>query len=206
MKPRFTTTVAVVTALLSTTALASVATIKNMADKSAVTITGHVESVDNSTEFTLKDTSGTITVDMDKTASIVLKKGDKVTVSGLVDQDITGADINATKISVHESLVNAAADAIESKTPVSFEGASSFDISELPNEGMVKISGVVTDVDSEKEFTLKDGTGSIDVNLDSSAQSASLKEGAEVTVIGHVDASVTGKGINATKIIVKSNS
>lgn len=192
-------------ALVSTSALAAITTVKSMNNGSQVNVTGTVESVQNEREFTLRDKTGTINVDIESDQSVVLKKGDSVTVSGMVDKDLFGTDINASTVTVNKDMVEAVGDAIEGRTPISLEGATKYNINKLPKEGLVKVSGTVTEVDNEKEFTVKDSTGSIKVDVES-AETAALTRGAEVTVIGYVDTGMFGKDINARKVLVIADS
>lgn len=194
--------IAGLTALMAGTALsATQTTIKSLPDKGEVSISGTVASVENEREFTLRDETGSIGVDIASNQSVVLKKGDKVTVTGMVDSGITGTDINASDVTVHKDMSEAMGDVIEGNTAISFEGASSYKISQLPKEGLVKISGTVSDVDNETAFTVRDDSGKIDVNMES-AESAALTKGATVTVIGYVDSGLLGKDINAKKVLV----
>jgi uncharacterized protein YdeI (BOF family) len=188
-------------ALLSTSALAAGISIKTLPDEGQVTLKGTVDKVNSEREFTLRDSSGTINVDIESSQSVVLKEGDEVTVSGKVDKDITGKDINASNVQVNKGLAQGLKDTVKGIPGVSTTAASAFNIKNLPDNGMVKITGTVTDVSGEKEFTLKDDTGSIDVDVESS-QNAALAEGARVTVIGNVDKGMLGKNINATEVIV----
>ncbi|MFO1241582.1 MAG: NirD/YgiW/YdeI family stress tolerance protein [Rickettsiales bacterium] len=192
-------------ALLSTSALAATVSIKQLPDSGNVTIAGTVSNVKNEREFTLRDETGTIDVNIKSGQSVVLKEGAKVSVDGTVDKGILGKDINATNVTVDKSMSENVTEGIEKNTNLSMEGAQATTIAQLPKEGKVKLSGTVTDVDNEKEFTLKDSTGSIDVDLDQTAEAAALKEGSEVTVIGYVDDGMTGKDINATKVMVISD-
>ncbi len=194
--------VAGLTALLAGTALAaSETTIKTLPEEGQVSISGTVASVDNEREFTLRDETGTIGVDITSNQSVVLKKGDKVTVSGVVDSGITGTDINASNVTVHKDMSEAMGDVIEGNTAISFEGATTYKVSQLPKEGLVKVSGTVSKVSSEEQFTLRDDTGAIGIDMES-AESAALTKGATVTVIGYVDSGLLGKDINAKKVLV----
>lgn len=197
--------VAGLSALLAGTALAaSETTIKNLPDKGQVAISGTVASVENEREFTLRDETGTIGIDITSNQSVVLKKGDKVTVSGVIDSGITGTDINASNVTVHKDMSDAMGDVIEGNTAISFEGATTYKISQLPKEGLVKVSGTVSKVANEEKFTLRDDTGDIGIDMES-AESAALTKGATVTVIGYVDSGFLGKDINAKKVLVVEN-
>lgn len=187
--------------LLSTTALATNEEVKKLPDDSVVTLSGTVDSVQNEREFTLRDTTGTIGVDIKSNESVVLKAGDSVTVSGLVDKDITGTDINASDVYVHKGFTRSVSDALKSMPGVSTNDATAYYIKDLPKQGMVKLTGTVKDVDNEKEFTLQDDTGTINVDIEST-ENAALTKGAKVTVIGSIDDKLTGKDINAVKVLV----
>lgn len=204
MKTSMFLTVAGVATLLSTTALAadvSNASAKKMPDDSYVTISGTVESVQNEREFKLRDNTGTIGVDIKSNQSVVLKPGQYVTVSGTVDNDLGMVDIDATDVYAHKGFTRSVSDALRGMKGVSTSDAQAFNIKDLPKEGMVKVTGTVTDVDNEKEFTLRDESGSINVDIESN-EKAALKKGARVTVIGSVDSGALGKDINATQVIV----
>lgn len=189
--------------LLSSTALA--ATIDNVAklsNNSQVNISGVVESVEGEREFILRDTSGNaVDVDVTSNQSLTLKEGDEVDVSGKVDKGLISTDINASDVRVKKGLVEGATDAVSSIPGVSTMDAQAFNIVDVPRSGIVKVTGIVSDVDSEKKFTLKDKTGSINIDM-TSAERAVLTEGATVTVLGAVDSGIFSKDINATKVLV----
>ncbi len=193
--------VAVVVALTSTSVLAAINNVKDLKNGSQVNISGIVESVQNEREFTLRDSSGTIGVDIKSTQSVVLKQGDSVTIRGTVDKGILHTDIDATDVIVSKNIAEAVGDAIEGHTGLSLEGATTYNISSLPKEGLVKVSGTVTDVSNEKKFTIRDSTGSVKINVESS-ETAALTKGAQVTVIGYVDSGFFGKDISAHKVLV----
>ncbi len=195
-----------ITMLMATTALASTADVKQLPQGEKITLSGTVDQVDNEREFTIRDDRGTTDVNIESNQSVVLQKGDSVTVNGTVDRGMTGTEINATEVTVHKDAAAAMGDAIEGATGLSVEQAKTYTIQQLPKEGLVKVSGTVSDVDNEKEFTLKDGTGSIKIKVES-AQSAALTEGAQVTVVGQIDNGVlgVGKNIEARKVTVDAD-
>lgn len=196
----FTGTLALI--LLSSSALAkNIDELKSMKGGSPVTFSATVDSVDNEREFTVRDKSGTIDVEITSEQSVVLEKGDKVTIIGKLDKNPLGTEINASKVTVSKNIARAVGDAIEGHTSVSLEGATSYDIKNLPKEGLVKVSGTVSDVDNEKEFTVRDATGSVNVDV-KSEETVALTKGAEVTVIGYVDNGMFGKDIQAHKVLV----
>jgi uncharacterized protein YdeI (BOF family) len=198
-----------IAAFLSTSTLAveisSIAEISKMENKSDVTITGVVNSVQNERKFTLRDsTDNTIKIEIDSNESVALKQGDNITVSGTVDRGIIGTNINADSVNVNKSFVTGAKEAARTIPGVSTTDAEAFNISDLPKSGMVKITGKVVDIDNEKEFTLRDETGSINIDI-VSAQNAAITEGAEVTVIGNVNNGMLGKSIDAKEVLIVSN-
>lgn len=194
-------TLAVTMALLSTSALAAINNIKDLKNGSQISITGTVDKIQNEREFTLRDQTGTIGVDIASNQSVVLKPGDTVTINGTLDKGLFSSDIDASKVVVNKTVARAVGDAIEGNTGISLEGATAYNINTLPNQGLVKVSGTVTDVDNEKKFTMKDATGDIKVKVES-PEKAALIEGAQVTVIGYVDNTMFGKDINASKVLV----
>jgi len=195
-----------VAALLSTSVLAATAeSIKNAPNGGQVTLNGTVEDFDSNHTFMLRDSSGTILVDLSSTKPMVLKDGENISVSGTVNHTILGTDVVARTINENQGLgekVGAAIDSLTGQDPAG--SAQHFDIQALPKSGLVKVSGVVASVDSGKKFTLKDSTGHVDVNI-KSGESASLKEGTEVMVVGNVDSGLLGKTINATDVKVLSS-
>ncbi len=203
--------IASLAALMSTSALADanhavdISTIKTLKTGDHVNLSGSVDNIKNEREFTLRDKTGTMDVNIASNESVVLKQGDTVNVAGTVDSGFFSTAVNASQVDVRKGIVNAVSDAIEGNTKISLEGANSYDINSLPAQGLVKISGTVKDVDNEKKFTLQDQTGTIDIKV-GSAEKAALTEGARVTVIGYVDDGMMGKDINAKKILVVADS
>lgn len=192
-------------ALISNSALAAgTIAIKDLPKGGNVTLSGTVDKIDNEREFVLRDSTGTIDVDIASNQSVVLEKGAQVTVNGVVDKGFFGTDINAATVTVHKGLAETIGEAIEGNTNISMEGATAVTIRNLPEQGIVKLSGIVTKVDNEKEFTLKDETGSINIDIESN-EAAAVTKGAHVTVIGYVDNGVMGKDINARKVLIVSN-
>lgn len=190
-----------VLALLSTTALAAtdIGAVKSLDNGNQVSLTATVDSVQNEREFTLRDATGTIKVDIESSQSVVLKQGDSVTVNGTVDKGVLGTDINASTVTVNKK--SASTMDLNTLAEAPLVNATAYNISNLPKQGLVRISGTVADVSNEKEFTLKDPTGSIDVNVESS-ENAAVTEGAQVTVIGYVQNGLFSKDINASKVQV----
>jgi uncharacterized protein YdeI (BOF family) len=205
---KFTKTILIagITALLSTPSLAAAATsVKNMPDGSHLTVSGVVEEFDSEHAFMLRDSSGFVKVDLSSAKPMVLKNGEKVTVTGVVNQTILGVDIVASRVSEDKGVGEKVGEAINSVTGQDAAGdAQAVSIRSLPKSGLVKINGIVDSVDSEKNFKLKDSTGHIDVTI-KSGESASLNKGTPVTVIGYVDNGLLEQSINATEVDVRSN-
>ncbi len=191
--------------LLSGSALAATAnSVGNMDSGAAVSLAGTVEDFNSAKSFTLRDASGTTSIDLSSTPSIVLKNGDKVDVSGTVDKGITGSKVLATNVSEDKNLGQQIGDAIDNVTgekPGS--NTPQVAVKALPATGMVKVSGTVDSVSSAKKFTLRDSTGTVDVAIES-AQSAALQKGTPVTVVGYVDKGMFSKSIKATSVDVQN--
>jgi uncharacterized protein YdeI (BOF family) len=81
------------------------AAVSSMPDGTEVTITGTVENFDSRHPFTLRDSSGTIKVDLSSAKPIVLKDGEKVTVTGDVSKSLLGTNINATDVNIDSENV-----------------------------------------------------------------------------------------------------
>jgi len=179
---------------------ASINTAKNLSDGASVSLSGTVEDFSNAKSFTLHDSTGTISVDTSSAPSVVLKNGDTVNVSGRLNKGVLGASVAATSVSEDKTLGQQVGSAINSITGDDEpSNAQAVNIKGLPDKGMVKVEGTVDSVSSEKKFTLRDSTGTVDVAL-KSEQSASLQKGASVTVFGYVNNGMLSKSIDATKI------
>ena len=83
--------------------------------------------------------------------------------------------------------------------------ADAVQIGKLPAQGMVQITGTVDKISDQKDFTLKDPTGTVNVSIQSD-ENVALAKGAEVTVTGYVSNGVLGKKIRATHVILMSDS
>ena len=163
-------------------------TINALPDSGNVMLSGTVDSVRNDREFTLRDATGTVDVKLPANQSAVLQQGETVAVSGNIESSWLGKDINATSVERQSAAMNA-------------EKAQTVQISQLPKQGLVKLTGTVDSVGSGKSFTLKDPTGKVDVSMQSS-ENVALMKGSEVSVIGYVDNSMLGKKLRATHVSV----
>ena len=77
------------------------------------------------------------------------------------------------------------------------QSISASNIQNLPENGKVRIMGTVQRVKSEDEFTLMDGTGSVDIRSDGDTR---VMEGEKVTIIGQVEGGMMGKTIDAERV------
>lgn len=192
-------------ALVSTIAGAEINNIVNLQDGSTVSLTGTVASVQDPRKFTIQDNTGKIDVNIESSQGVVLKQGDSVTIDGTVDKWWFISRINASRVTVNKSMAQALGDAIEGNTTISLQGATSYHINSLPEQGLVKITGRITNIANEKEFTVKDATGSIGINI-KSPETAVVTQGTQVTVIGNVNSGAMGKSINAERVLVVEDS
>lgn len=76
-------------------------TIDQLPDKGEVTISGSVDDIDGSHEFDLRDGKGK-TIEVESDRQLNLREGDRVTVTGMVDNGFLGIgkEIDATHIRV----------------------------------------------------------------------------------------------------------
>ena len=73
-------------------------------------------------------------------------------------------------------------------------------IQNLPDMGIVTLSGTVQKIKNPREFTLRDNSGTIDVRLPN-GKSAVLNEGDSVSIIGTVNSGhPSGKDIRAYSV------
>jgi len=206
MKISKTMLIASAAALFSTAALAATtASLKDAPDASQVTLSGTVENFDSAHSFTLRDASGTASIDLSKAPSVILKNGESVDVSGIVNKGMMGTTITAQNVSENKAIGQKVGEAIDSVTGNDADSnARQVTVKTIPASGLIKVNGTVDSIDNAKKFTLKDSTGNVDVNIKSS-ESASLTKGAHVTVIGYPDKGMLGTTINATKVELQSD-
>jgi uncharacterized protein YdeI (BOF family) len=190
----------------ATLAIAAETTIRALPDRGNVTVSGTVEKVKSAREFTLRDPSGKIDVEVDSPESAVLKPGDNVIVTGKIEKKffgLAGKEIDATNVRINQG--GALSQTMPQDSGVSMDQTQNVPINQLPNDGLVKLSGTVDAVKSEKNFTMKDNTGAVDVQIQSN-ENIMLTPGAEVTVLGYVTTSpLMGKDVRATQVIVAAD-
>ncbi|MEJ0062675.1 MAG: NirD/YgiW/YdeI family stress tolerance protein [Alphaproteobacteria bacterium] len=197
-------TVAGIAALLPGLAHADVDAVKKQESGTAITIEGNVEKVSGERKFVLRDKSGLIDVEIENNQSSVMKQGDSVTVTGMVHKGMLGTTIQASRVDVKQGMAQGLSDAIDSATDGATTKAQTVTVQTLPRTGMVRLLGTVDSVGNEKNFTLKDQTGRVNVKI-TSEEAAVLTQGAEVTVIGYVDTGLFSKNINATHVITRAD-
>jgi uncharacterized protein YdeI (BOF family) len=166
--------------------ISSSSLIETLPEKGPVHITGVVSEVEDQKEFTLQDRAGK-TIDVETRTETHLTKGDRVRVSGSLDQDLWG---------MFQSIENASVDVLSSDKVTSFNSPENKfyrNIAVLPDEGPVSLYGTVISVDLEdREFILKDSQGeSIDVQTRSLP---TVKVGDRVKVSGSVQSELAGFG------------
>lgn len=191
----------------SALAAAQVTPVGQLSNRGLYTLSGTVAQVKSANEFVLRDESGSIDVKAPPSESLVIKQGDKVTVTGNVESGLwglLGKDMRASNVEVHKDLTSALSDAVTAATGLSVEKAQNAHVNALPEQGMVKLTGTIDQVQSEKNFVLKDPTGRVGVNIQS-AQNLVLAPGAEVSVIGYVSNTTLGKEVNATRVMLMSD-
>ena len=144
-------------------------------------------------------------IDLSKSPSVVLKNGESVDVSGLLNKGVLGTTITAQNVNENKAIGQKVGEAIDNVTGNDADSnARQVTVKTIPASGLIKVSGTVDSIDNAKKFTLKDSTGNVDVNIKSS-ESASLTKGAKVTVVGYPDKGMLGTSINATKVEVQSS-
>jgi uncharacterized protein YdeI (BOF family) len=194
-----------VAALLANSAMAAEGTpISELPGDGNFIVSGTVEEVKSGQEFVLRDNSGSISVKLPENKPAVLKQGDMVTVAGNVESGLFGLlnkRINATEVQVDKSTSAALS---EPEAPQGMENAEAAEIGNLPEQGMVKLSGTVDRVDNQRKFVLRDPTGTVGITVRSN-DNVILSKGAEVDVVGYVNNGFFGKRVNATQVMVTSD-
>lgn len=134
-------------------------------DDSWVTLNGRVLSAGNDS-FVLDYGDGTITVEMDDwdwyEEGNLLSAGDRVSVSGLIDDDfLEKRSIEASTVYVEDLNTYFYASAADEEDP--YFVSTTYYIQPLGDESQLSLTGTVGQV-SGREFTLDTGTGSIQVD------------------------------------------
>jgi uncharacterized protein YdeI (BOF family) len=188
------------TSLVAAGADISIHNLGRLPDGRRVRLIGTVESLHGSRDFVLRDETGRVEVNMNGNKKIAIRKGMEVVVAGRINRGIMGANIDASAVTPRAGFNQAALEEKPAK-PVS---APAYVIQKLPESGPVKVSGVVTTSENDREFTLKDATGLVDVSV-VEGDASNVMKGSRVTVVGTVDRGVLGKDISASHITVEKN-
>ncbi len=185
--------------------------ISNLPKKGEVTISGVVRKLEGSKKFILEDSAGS-TIDVNTNDVADVKTGQTVTINGTLDSEFAGIgkqvinanishaglDLDSTR--GHDLSFNASSDNSDKANDSEYSDRSGL-IENLPEKGNVEISGIVSDVDGDNRFILKDSSGeTIDVHTKNDLK---IKEGDSVKVIGVIQSEALGAGeeIKASKII-----
>ena len=185
------------TMLFGTSALAEDGTMKQrkmLKDDTHVTLSGTVGKIMDGDEFELRHKNGSIKVDTNdrwpnlfsQDASEILKTGDKVRVSGVVDDNLfTKKEIDATRIA-HDGMQYYRVYWLD-------DDARDYDYvywydRNRDGEDIV-ISGTISRVTDDQEFMLNYTGGTIQVDADdiSEAKTDWLAVGDQITVFGEID-------------------
>lgn len=190
---------AITAMLLSTTAVVAMdkkdtTMNKRLKDDSYVTLSGTVSEISDSDEFTLTHAGGNIKVDTNdkwpnlfaKGAENVLKVGDKVRVTGEIDDDLfTGKEIEATSVA-HDGANYSRV--YWTKEYYAFPSVT-YD-AQMKDDKKVSVTGTITEVKNDEEFMLYYGNGTVQVEAGDIAfgdKQQALRVGDRVTVYGTVD-------------------
>lgn len=175
--------------------------VEDLPTKGSATVSGIVQKINNDNKLTIADSNGS-TIDVNTKEKIDVQEGDIITASGTLDSEFIGMgkEINNATISRagldldstrgHDISLSVGVD--DEPAPDSYQPKEVSSIKELPDEGMVKITGTVYSIDNKDSFTLKDGSGET-VNIHGE-ENLSLKKGDKVTITGEVKGELAGIG------------
>lgn len=189
-------------AALETGATQSVNSVEELPNSGMVTLKGTVEDVNINNDFTLRDQHGrSIEIDVVTNQPLDIEKGDRVKVTGDITTGALGIEeeIDATNIQIMSDAHSRSeyqysdrslnrGEAMDNKAALTedddeWHGGEYGRIDQLPMQGKVQISGVVTDFEPEENrFELRDQTGeTIDIHT---AKNIDVNEGQRVRVQG----------------------
>ncbi|MCH2546300.1 MAG: NirD/YgiW/YdeI family stress tolerance protein [Alphaproteobacteria bacterium] len=181
-----------------------------------ITLSGTVGEITDNDEFKLKHPGGTIMVDTNDTwpdlfrkdADTIIKMGDRVTVTGKVDNNLFAAnEIEAYQLTVDGSGYNR----VYTNNNFGPENDDSYMASYgtygsgLTDDQDVRLSGVVSSISDNEAFMLRYGNGEIRIETDDVefTNANRLAVGDEVVVFGEVDEGwFKKKAIEADRIIL----
>jgi len=90
-------------AVISSTTLAMNENIKDLPDGGIITISGTIERIRNNHEFTLRDNTGVITVEVGPSQSMKLQEGAVATVAGTVEKGLLSTNLSASSINLEQA-------------------------------------------------------------------------------------------------------
>lgn len=183
-----------------------------------ITISGTVGNITDDDEFQLNHTGGTVEVDTNdswpdlfeaSTGTGMLKTGDRVTVTGKVDNNlfstneieayrITVADSNFSRVYTNDAYAPSYAEDYAAYNNVAY-GAG------LEDDQKVRLSGEVSRIIEDDEFMLTYSGGEIIVDVDDLdfTNAENLAVGDEVVVFGEVDKDwFQDKKVEADRVIL----
>jgi uncharacterized protein YdeI (BOF family) len=215
---RFTITALTASLMVSTAAFAANDSMKSAAtaapEAGAVTLSGTVDKLVDKDTFVLRDASGN-RIDVNTASPLAVKEGDVVSVKGQKSPETMGMGVEISDAFVVAGAASASKGSPMSsaKTDDSRKQAKSESVAEsanaglsnienLPEEGSVNLSGVVSRVSGSDSFTLSDSNGkSINVQT---ASAADVKQGDTVSVNGQIGDRLLGFGrqIEDAKVMI----
>lgn len=161
-----------------------------------ITVTGVVDkssetTIINATSVSAAATAGeAVTNTAGKAAAAVSNAAEKATDSV---GDMADSIVSSFNDSVKENM----------EDTEGTEEAQATDIKNLPDEGLVQLTGTVKKVDGKTDFTLADATGEIEIDIAKETFVEAITEGARVSVIGYVDKGLLfGTDIDAVKVSI----
>ena len=164
-----------------------------MADDSWITIDGTVQTV-MADQFTLDYGEGTVIVEMDDgdrdADAYKLLSGDKVTVSGLIDDDfLETTTIEASSVYVDNIGTTFFSSAVDEET---FNTVAYMSVVPV-EQAQVEVAGTITEIDGD-EFTVSTGSGQLTVDVEDMSFNPlddegylKLETGDRVRVFGEMD-------------------
>jgi uncharacterized protein YdeI (BOF family) len=188
--------------------------IENLPDQGDITISGTVERVIDQNKMIISDRTGD-TIDVNTNQPIDIKMGETVTVKGNLDSEIAGIGkqiVDATITEIGLDLDSTAGSDVSLSADMGSYGDESKDspietmeiskIQNMPEQGMVEISGTVASVQGDGSFILKDNVGQkVEVDL---VRNEDLSKGDKVAVTGQVMSnSLNGKAEIRAKDVSK---
>lgn len=165
---------------------------QNMEDGAYVTLSGKVVAITDEDEFQLIHNGQKILVDtndewpdlFDKSAQQILKTGDMITVSGVVDDNLFGKNEIDAKAIRYDGTTYTRMYVVESYPMANYNPASG-----MRDDEYMSLTGTISNITEDDKFMLNYGTGTIEVETDGIdlEESNRLSVGDRVTVEGELD-------------------